>query len=104
MEVTGHLFSSEEVKKYLQVNTVDEEDMLADLLQVTERICEDAVRLKTEQWEAVSFDTKDAKIANATSAPVHTDPKMGQKRVVVRPVAIAEYNTPFGTYFAAMTQ
>ena len=37
----------------------------------------------------------DAKLSAATSAPVHADPKMGQKNAKVRPTATAEYNEAF---------
>jgi HK97 family phage major capsid protein len=37
----------------------------------------------------------DAKLSAATSAPVHADPKAGQRKGVVRPTATAEYNEAF---------
>ena len=37
----------------------------------------------------------DAKLSAATSAPVHADPKMGQKKGIIRPTATAEYNEAF---------
>ena len=56
------LVTLEEAKKYLRVDSADEDAMIGILLSAAERLCADVARLTSEQWEAVNSDTEDASL------------------------------------------
>lgn len=56
------LITLEEAKRYLRVDTADEDAMIGVLLSSAGRLCADVARLTDEQWEAVNSDTEDASL------------------------------------------
>ena len=53
------LVTLEEAKKYLRVDSADEDAMTGVLLSAAERMCADVARLSDEKWAAVDSDTED---------------------------------------------
>lgn len=54
------LVSLTEAKKYLRVDSADEDAIIGVLLSSAQRLCVDVARLSEEQWTAVNSDTEDA--------------------------------------------
>ena len=57
------LVTLEEAKKYLRVDSADEDAMTGVLLSAAERMCADVARLSDEKWAAVDSDTEDESLA-----------------------------------------
>ena len=53
------LVTLEEAKKYLRVDSADEDAMTGVLLSAAERMCADVARLSDEKWAAVDSDAED---------------------------------------------
>ena len=53
------LVTLEEAKKYLRVDSADEDAMTGVLLSAAERMCADVARLSDEKWAAVDSNTED---------------------------------------------
>ena len=49
----------EEAKKYLRVDSADEDSMTGVFLSAAERMCADVARLTDEKWAAVNSDAED---------------------------------------------
>lgn len=56
------LITLEEAKKYLRVDSADEDAVTGILLSTAERLCVDVARLTDEKWESVSSDTEDTSL------------------------------------------
>ena len=56
------LISLEEAKRYLRVDTADEDAMIGTLLSSAGRFCADVARLTNEQWEAVNSSQEAASL------------------------------------------
>ena len=52
----------EEAKKYLRVDSADEDAMTGVLLSAAERMCVDVARLTDEKWESVNSDDEDTSL------------------------------------------
>ena len=56
------LVTLEEAKKYLRVDSADEDAMTGVLLSAAERMCADVARLSDEKWESVNSDEENASL------------------------------------------
>ena len=56
------LVTLEEAKKYLRVDSADEDALTGVLLSAAERMCADVARLSDEKWAAVDSDTEDGSL------------------------------------------
>ena len=52
----------EEAKKYLRVDSADEDAMTGVFLSAAERMCADVARLTDEKWTAVNSDAEDEEL------------------------------------------
>ena len=53
------LVTLEEAKKYLRVDSADEDALTGVLLSAAERMCADVARLSDEKWAVVDSDAED---------------------------------------------
>ena len=53
------LVTLEEAKKYLRVDSADEDALTGVLLSAAERMCVDVARMADEKWAAVDSDAED---------------------------------------------
>ena len=51
-----------EAKKYLRVDTADEDAMIGTLLATAGRLCADVARLSDKEWEDVNSDLEDSSL------------------------------------------
>ena len=85
----------EDTKAFLEEHR-DENDMVdAASLEQYEKMTSDVQRLGEEIKRLEDQMEMDAKLSAATSVPVFSDPKAGQKKAPARPTATAEYNDAF---------
>ena len=85
----------EQTKAYLEEHRNENGLVEADAVEQYNKMAADVKALGDEIQRLEDQMEMDAKLAKATSAPVHTDPKMGQKNAKLRPTATAEYNDAF---------
>ena len=57
------LVTLEEAKRYLRVDSADEDAVTGTLLSAAERLCADVARLSDEKWAAVDSDEEDEALA-----------------------------------------
>ena len=85
----------EQTKAFLEEHRNENGLVEADAVETYNKMAADVKALGDEIQRLEDQMEMDAKLAKATSAPVHTDPKMGQKKGAIRPTATAEYNDAF---------
>ena len=85
----------EQTKAFLEDHRDDNGLVEASAVETYNKMAADVKALGEEIKRLEDQMEMDAKLAKATSAPVHADPKMGQKKGAVRPTATAEYNDAF---------
>lgn len=71
------LITLEEAKKYLRVDSTDEDALAGILLSSAEQICVDVARLSQEQWAAINAD-------GDTETELYTEPELEQVRSVMK--------------------
>ena len=69
------LITLDEAKKYLRVDSKDEDALVGILLSSAEQLCVDVVRLSQEQWAAINEDAE---------TELYTEPELEQVRSVMR--------------------
>lgn len=52
------LISLDEAKKYLRVDSADEDDLIGSLLSAAAALCVDVARLTSEQWADINSDLR----------------------------------------------
>lgn len=71
------LITLEEAKKYLRVDSTDEDALAGILLSSAEQLCVDVARLSQEQWAAVNA-------GEGTETELYTETELEQVRSVMR--------------------
>lgn len=71
------LITLEEAKKYLRVDSTDEDALAGILLSSAEQLCVDVARLSQEQWAAINAD-------GDMETELYTEPELEQVRSVMR--------------------
>lgn len=71
------LITLEEAKKYLRVDSSDEDALAGILLSSAEQLCVDVARLSQEQWAAINAD-------GDMETELYTEPELEQARSVMR--------------------
>lgn len=71
------LITLEEAKKYLRVDSTDEDALTGILLSSAEQLCVDVARLSQEQWAVVNAD-------GDTENNLYTETELEQVRSVMR--------------------
>lgn len=71
------LITLEEAKKYLRVDSTDEDVLAGILLSSAEQLCVDVARLSQEQWAVVNADVD-------TENNLYTEPELEQVRSVMK--------------------
>ena len=69
------LITLEEAKKYLRVDSTDEDALAGILLSSAEQLCVDVARLSQEQWAAINADAE---------TELYTETELEQVRSVMR--------------------
>lgn len=69
------LITLDEAKKYLRVDSKDEDALVGILLSSAEQLCVDVARLSQEQWAAINEDAE---------TELYTEPELEQVRSVMR--------------------
>lgn len=69
------LITLDEAKKYLRVDSKDEDALVGILLSSAEQLCVDVARLSQEQWTAINEDAE---------TELYTEPELEQVRSVMR--------------------
>ena len=85
----------EQTKAFLEEHRSENGLVEASAVEQYNKMAADVKALGDEIQRLEDQMEMDAKLSAATSAPVHADPKMGQKNAKVRPTATAEYNEAF---------
>ena len=85
----------EQTKAFLEEHRNENGLVEAGAVETYNKMAADVKALGDEIQRLEDQMELDAKLAKATSTPVHADPKMGQKSAKVRPTATAEYNDAF---------
>ena len=85
----------EQTKAFLEEHRSENGLVEASAVEQYNKMAADVKALGDEIQRLEEQMEMDAKLSAATSAPVHADPKMGQKNAKVRPTATAEYNEAF---------
>ena len=85
----------EQTKAFLEDHRDDNGLVEASAVETYNKMAADVKALGEEIKRLEDQMEMDAKLSAATSAPVHADPKMGQKKGIVRATATAEYNEAF---------
>lgn len=71
------LITLEEAKKYLRVDSTDEDALAGILLSSAEQLCVDVARLSQEQWAAINAD-------GDMETELYTETELEQVRSVMR--------------------
>lgn len=69
------LITLDEAKKYLRMDSKDEDALVGILLSSAEQLCVDVARLSQEQWAAINEDAE---------TELYTEPELEQVRSVMR--------------------
>ena len=85
----------EQTKAFLEEHRNENGLVEAGAVEQYNKMAADVKALGDEIQRLEDQMAMDAKLSAATSAPVHADPKMGQKKGIIRPTATAEYNEAF---------
>ena len=85
----------EQTKAFLEEHRNENGLVEASAVEQYNKMAADVKALGDEIQRLEDQMAMDAKLSAATSAPVHADPKMGQKKGIIRPTATAEYNEAF---------
>lgn len=85
----------EQTKAFLEEHRNENGLVEADAVEQYNKMAADVQALGEEIQRLEDQMAMDAKLAQATSAPVHADPKMGQKKGTVRATATEEYSKAF---------
>ena len=85
----------EQTKAFLEEHRSENGLVEASAVEQYNKMAADVKALGDEIQRLEDQMEMDAKLSAATSAPVHADPKMGQKKGIIRPTATAEYNEAF---------
>ena len=85
----------EQTKAFLEEHRSENGLVEASAVEQYNKMAADVKALGDEIQRLEDQMEMDAKLSAATSAPVHADPKMGQKNAKIRPTATAEYNEAF---------
>ena len=85
----------EQTKAFLEEHRNENGLVEASAVEQYEKMASDVKALGDEIKRLEDQMAMDAKLSAATSAPVHADPKMGQKNAKVRPTATSEYSEAF---------
>ena len=85
----------EQTKAFLEEHRDENGLVEASAVEQYDKMAADVHALGEEIKRLEDQMEMDAKLSAATSAPVHADPKMGQKKGIIRPTATAEYNEAF---------
>ncbi len=85
----------EQTKAFLEAHRDENGLVAADAVEQYNKMAADVKALGDEITRLEDQMEMDAKLAAATSAPVHADPKASQKKSAAAPTATAEYNAAF---------
>ena len=85
----------EQTKAFLEEHRSENGLVEASAVEQYNKMAADVKALGDEIQRLEDQMEMDAKLSAATSAPVHADLKMGQKKGIIRPTATAEYNEAF---------
>ena len=85
----------EQTKAFLEEHRDDKGLVEASAVETYNKMAADVKALGEEIKRLEDQMEMDAKLSAATSAPVHADPKAGQRKGIVRATATAEYNDAF---------
>ena len=84
----------EQTKAFLEQHRDENGLVEASAVEQYNKMASDVKALGDEIQRLEDQMEMDAKLSAATSAPVHADPKAGQRKANVRPTATAEYPRP----------
>ena len=85
----------EQTKAFLEEHRDENGLVEASAVEQYEKMASDVKALGDEIRRLEDQMEMDAKLSAATSAPVHQDPKAGQRDVILRPTATAKYSEAF---------
>ena len=85
----------EQTKNFLEEHRNEDGLVEASAVEQYEKMAADVKALGNEIRRLEDQMEMDAKLSAATSAPVHADPRAGQRKQAVRPTATAEYSRAF---------
>ena len=85
----------EQTKAFLEEHRDENGLVEASAVEQYEKMASDVKALGDEIKRLEDQMEMDAKLSAATSAPVHQDPKAGQRDVILRPTATAKYSEAF---------
>ena len=85
----------EQTKAFLEQHRDENGLVEASAVEQYNKMASDVKALGDEIQRLEDQMEMDAKLSAATSAPVHADPKAGQRKANVRPTATAEYGEAF---------
>ncbi len=85
----------EQTKAFLEEHRSENGLVEASAVEQYNKMAADVKALGDEIQRLEDQMEMDAKLSAATSAPVHADPKAGQRKGAVRPTATSEYNEAF---------
>ena len=85
----------EQTKAFLEEHRDENGLVEASAVEQYEKMASDVKALGDEIRRLEDQMEMDAKLSAATSAPVHQDPKAGQRELILRPTATAKYSEAF---------